>query len=217
MRESIKQFVKIVADTLPIPEPVYEFGSLQVPGQEDFADLRPLFAGKEYIGCDMREGPGVDRILNLHKIDLPPETAGTVLMLDTLEHVEFVRKATEEAHRILKPDGVLVISSVMNRSIHDCPYDYWRFTPEAFKSLLKLFESSFVNFAGDKLFPHTVVGVGFKGETPKNHVDDYVLKLEDWKKRWYKPAGRSWETLVKWITPPILIDIYRRIRYGRTT
>ena len=216
MRESIKQFVKIVADTLPIPEPVYEFGSLQVPGQEDFADLRPLFAGKEYIGCDMREGPGVDRILNLHKIDLPPETAGTVLMLDTLEHVEFVRKATEEAHRILKPDGVLVISSVMNRSIHDCPYDYWRFTPEAFISLLKLFESSFVNFAGDKLFPHTVVGVGFKGETPKNHVDDYVLKLEDWKKRWYKPAGRSWETLVKWITPPILIDIYRRIRYGRT-
>jgi len=147
------------------------------------------------------------------QIDLPTETAGTVLMLDTLEHVEFVRKATEEAHRILKPNGVLVISSVMNRSIHGYPHDYWRFTPEAFISLLKLFESCIVESAGDKLFPHTVVGVGFKGETPKNHVDDYVLKLEDWKKRWYKPAGRSWETLVKWITPPILIDTYRRIRY----
>ena len=216
MRESIKQFVKIVADTLPISEPIYEFGALQVPGQEDFADLRPLFAGKEYVGCDMREGPGVDRILNLHKRDLPPETAGTILMLDTFEHVEFVRKAVEETYRILKPDGVLVISSVMNRSIHGYPHDYWRFTPEAFKSLLKLFESCIVNFAGDKQFPHTVVGVGFKVEIPKNHVDDYVLKLEDWKKQWYEPEGRSWETLVKWITPPILIDIYRRIRYGRT-
>lgn len=217
MRESIKQFVEIVADTLPIPEPIYEFGSLQVPGQEGFADLRPLFAGKEYVGCDMQEGAGVDRILNLHDIDLPSETAGTVLMLDTLEHVEFVRKATEEAHRILKPDGILVISSIMNFPIHDYPHDYWRFTPEAFKSLLKSFESCFVDFAGDKLFPHTVVGVGFKGETPKNHIDDYMLKLDDWKKQWHEPVGRSWETLVKWIAPPIVVDIYRRIRYGRAT
>lgn len=50
MRESIKQFVKVVADTLPILEPIYEFGSLQVPGQESFADLRPFFPSKEYVG-----------------------------------------------------------------------------------------------------------------------------------------------------------------------
>jgi len=216
MRELIKQFVEIVADTLPIPEPIYEFGSLQVQGQEDFADLRPLFAGKEYVGCDMQEGPGVDRILNLHKIDLPPETAGTVLMLDTLEHVEFVRKAVAETYRIMKPDGVLVISSVMNRSIHGYPHDYWRFTPEAFKSLLKVFESCFVDFAGYEKFPHTVVGVGFKGESPRNYVDNFMMKLGDWKKQWHEPTRRTWETLAKWITPPILIDIYRRIRYGRT-
>jgi SAM-dependent methyltransferase len=216
MRGSIKQFVEIIDDTLLIPEPIYEFGSLQVPGQEGFADLRPLFAGKEYVGCDMQEGPGVDRILNLHKIDLPSETAGTVLMLDTLEHVEFVRRATEEAHRILKPEGILVISSIMNFPIHNYPHDYWRFTPEAFKSLLKLFDSCIVDFAGDKKFPHTVVGIGFKGERPKDQVDDFMIKLGDWKRRWHEPAGKSLETLLKWISPPILIDIYRRIRYGRT-
>jgi SAM-dependent methyltransferase len=213
MRESIKQFVGIVAGTLPVAEPIYEFGSLQVPGQEGFADLRPLFAGKEYVGFDMQEGPGVDRIMNLHHIDLPSETAGTVLMLDTLEHVEFVRKATEEVHRILKPDGILVISSIMNFPIHDYPYDYWRFTPEAFKSLLKNFDSCIVDYAGDEKFPHTIIGVGFKGKSPKDQIDDFAMKLRDWKKQWYEPAGRSWETLVKWITPPILIDIYRKIRY----
>ena len=57
MRESIKEFVKIVSETLPIPEPIFEFGSLQVPGQEGFADLRPIFPNKKYIGCDIREGP----------------------------------------------------------------------------------------------------------------------------------------------------------------
>ena len=168
----------------------------------------------------MREGPGVDQILNLHKIDLPSETAGTVLILDTLEHVEFVRKAIEEAHRILKPDGILVISSVMNRTIHDYPYDYWRFTPEAFKSLLNLFESSIVDFAGDKLFPHTVVGLGFNGVISKNHVEDFMIKLEDWKKYWrilpwQLPAGKLLEVLAKLIAPPVLLDFYRRIKYRR--
>ncbi|MDI6603123.1 MAG: methyltransferase domain-containing protein [Patescibacteria group bacterium] len=168
MRELIKQFVKIIAETLPISEPVFEFGALQVSGQEGFADLRPFFLGKKYVGCDIREGPGVDRILNLHHIELPSESVGTVLILDTLEHVEFPRKAMEEVYRILKPNGFTVISSVMNFPIHDCPSDYWRFTPQAFKSILKLFNFSFVDFAGDEHFPHTVVGLGFKGLPPKD-------------------------------------------------
>jgi len=215
MRESIKEFVKIVADTLPIPEPIYEFGSLQVPGQESFADLRPIFGGKEYVGCDLQEGSGVDRILNLHDIDFPSETAGTVLMLDTLEHVELVRKATEEAHRILKPDGILVISSVMKFPIHDFPYDYWRFTPEAFKSLLEPFASSFVDFAGVQQFPHTVVGLGFKSSVSKDCLDDFMTKFERWKDYWHGPAGKPLEAFVKSVVPPIVLNLDSRIRYGR--
>jgi hypothetical protein len=33
MRASIKEFVTIAADTLPVLEPLYEFGALQVTGQ----------------------------------------------------------------------------------------------------------------------------------------------------------------------------------------
>jgi SAM-dependent methyltransferase len=202
VRKSIKEFVRIVAETLPILEPVYEFGSLQVPGQEGIADLRVFFAGKEYIGCDMQEGPGVDRILNLHNIDLPSETIGTVLILDTLEHVEFVRRAIEEAHRILKPNGILVISSVMKFPIHNFPYDYWRFTPEGFRSLLKPFNSSFVDFAGNKQFPHTVVGIGFKGAVSKDKMEVFVEKMKYWKRRSRRPPKDLWKTFAKWITHP---------------
>ena len=138
MRESIKQLVKIVAETLPVAEPIVEFGSLQVPGQEKFADMRPFFPNKEYIGCDMRRGPGVDCIADLHNIAMPAESVGTLLVLDTLEHVEYPREALEQVYRVLKPDGITLITSVMNFPVHDYPYDYWRFTQKGSKAFSRI-------------------------------------------------------------------------------
>lgn len=212
MRESIKEFAKLCAKTLPISDPVYEFGSLQVPGQENFADLRPFFSGKKFVGADMQEGPGVDVVLNLHQIDLPSESVGTVLILDTLEHVEYLRKAMEEAHRILKPNGMIIISSVMNFPIHDFPYDYWRFTPEAFKSLLKFFSSSIVDTSGESFFPHTVVGVGFKGLAPEKDTEEFKKRLKDWKKYWSNPFRYGWRMSVQQFIPPIIFSIYRKVK-----
>jgi SAM-dependent methyltransferase len=201
MRKSIKDFVGIVSTSIPILDPICEFGALQVAGQEGFADLRPLFPAKEYIGCDMREGLGVDKVINLHDIALTSESIGTVLCLDTLEHVEYPRSALEEIHRILKPEGVAIITSVMNFQIHDYPDDYWRFTPEAFKSILKPFSSSFVGFAGIEDFPHTVVGIGFKGQAPQ--LQEFRGSYETWRKR----QARSPEQVVRLVTPPILLPL----------
>ena len=162
MREIVKNFIKIISETLPIKEPIYEFGSYQVEGQENYADLRPFFKNKKYIGADIRKGPGVDVILDLHNINLPSNSVGTVICVDTLEHVEYPRKAIDEIYRILNPDGIVILTSVMNFPIHNYPYDYWRFTPEGFKSLLKNFKKSFTDYIGEKKFPHTILGIGFK-------------------------------------------------------
>lgn len=110
----------------------------------------------------MKEGPGVDKVLDLHDIRMPDESIGTILTMDTLEHVEFVRRAIKEAYRILKPGGLLAIASVMNFPIHDHPQDYWRFTPAAFRSLLRPFPFVLVESVGREDFPHTVIGIGYK-------------------------------------------------------
>lgn len=175
MRPLVRQFVSMVSQTLPVIDPIYEFGSYQVAGQEEIADLRPLFPGKAYVGCDMRPGPGVDEVLNLHDIKLPAHRAGAVLCLDTLEHVEFCHQAVSEMHRILKPGGMCVISSVMAFPIHEFPYDYWRFTPSGFESLLRPFESCWVGFIGDARFPHTVLGIGVKSS---------AVDWSEFRKRW---------------------------------
>src|SRR5512147_449507 len=96
MRAAIKELLGILAESLPVSEPIVAFGARQAAGQEGSADLRPLFPGKEYIGADTRESPGVDRVLDLHHLDLPDASVGTVLVIDTFEHVEFPRQAMAE-------------------------------------------------------------------------------------------------------------------------
>ncbi len=207
MRQNIRDLAVIVNETLPLAGPIYKFGAFQVPDQIHFADLRPLFPGREYVGCDMREGVGVDKILDLHAIDLPSESVGSVLCFDTLEHVEYPGKSLEELHRILEPSGIVVISSVMNFPIHDHPHDYWRFTPEAFRSILKPFASSFVGFQGDALFPHTVIGVGFKGQPAP--LDEFRRRYERWR------AADYWSPrqIVTRITPPVALPVVTAL-YG---
>ena len=114
------------------------------------------------------------------------------MFLDTLEHVEYPRKALKEIHRILDDDGVVIISSVMNFPIHDYPNDYWRFTPNGFISLLSEFQSSFVGSCGaDASFPQTIVGIGFK----RNHPD--LTSFQEAFKKWENSNNSLMEALEK--------------------
>ena len=154
----------------------------------------------------MRSGPGVDVILNLHQLDLKDESVGTAILMDTLEHIEYPHLAMQEVYLVLKPDGVVLISSVMNFPIHDYPYDYWRFTPTAFQSLLKEFKTQRVEFVGQETFPHTVVGIGVKGDYLFS--DSLVNELQQWKREANKKTFRQ---ILRLMTPPILINIYDAI------
>lgn len=156
------QFISELAGTAELPEPIVEFGSLQVEkGQPN--DLRPLFPGKEYIGTDFREGPGVDRVEDLRGLRFDDGEVGTALCLDTLEHCADPLTACREMHRVVGDGGVCVISSVMLFGIHAYPNDYWRFTPEGFRILLEDFDDVDVAGMGDPNCPFYVFGAGAKG------------------------------------------------------
>ncbi len=185
MQKSTLHFVNNCLKLLPIIGPVYEFGALQVHGDGRIEDLRYLFkpTGLDYVGCDMRAGPGVDQVQNLHNLDIPDNSVGCIVCMDTLEHVEYPRKAMLEIHRVLKPNGIAVMSSVFEFPIHGYPNDYWRFTPNGFRSLFKPFKSSLVYAYGrNELSPQTVAGVGFKGDAPDTKA--FHKASEDWEK-WF--------------------------------
>lgn len=174
MRENARALVRAFARAFRTPEPIVEIGALQVPGQEGFADLRPFFPDKTYIGCDLRPGRGVDRIDDAHRLSWPDGSVGTVITVDTLEHVERPFAAMAEIRRVLRPDGMVLMVSVMDFPIHDHPSDYWRFTPAGFQLLLEGFAFRLVGYEGEALKPHTVVGVGACSPPPEGAVADFL-------------------------------------------
>ena len=157
-------FVADLSSAIEFPGPVVEFGALQVEeGQPN--DLRPLFGGREFIGTDLRPGPGVDRVEDLLGLGFGDGEVGTALCLDTLEHCTDPLTACRELARVVADGGVCVISSVMLIGIHAYPSDYWRFTPEGFRTLLAPFDDVDVAGFGTPEHPFFVFGVATKGRT----------------------------------------------------
>jgi SAM-dependent methyltransferase len=208
VRPSIRAFLEQVIDCVDVPGPVFEFGSFRAPGLEELADLRPLFPGKAFVGTDMRPGPGVDRVLDLHAIDLPDDSVGTALVLETLEHVRYPHRAMAELRRVLRPDGVLVASSVMSYPVHNAPSDYWRFTPDGFAALVEDFACAVTQANGPDRLPISVVTVAF-GHAPEEAV---IATLKERLALWAQTTEPRWKEVVRLSVPPALLIGQRRFR-----
>jgi hypothetical protein len=114
-------------------------------GSRDYGstqDIRNLLKGTiDYIGVDMKAGPGVDKMLDLTwdftEIDtiLGHRRFGTIFCLSVLEHCKNPFKMADNLTRLLKDGGKIIICVPFSWKIHAYPDDYWRFTPAALRLL----------------------------------------------------------------------------------
>ncbi len=214
MRHNVRAFVESAAAAFNLAGPVYEFGSYQVHGQEQLGDLRPLFDGAEYTGCDMRPGPGVDRVEDLSGLTLPDRAARVVVCVDTLEHVFDVPRAVAEMTRVLDAGGCMLIAAPMRFHIHEFPSDYWRLTPCCVARLLAPLAASVVGWQGTESFPHTVFGIGCKAPAPRDFASQanrFIELMQGWltdRKTAIPPAQK----LKSWLRSPFISKGERRSR-----
>lgn len=165
MRRAIRKAIQLFSETFTTTDPVVEIGSYYLPSYEKLSDLRPFFRGREYIGCDIREGSTVDRVEDAQNLSFSDSSIGAVLMFEILEHLPSPEKAIAEAYRVLCEDGLLAISVPFNYHLHGFPSDYWRFTASGIYQMLSGFPDKVVFAVGPKLKPAFIFAVASKKES----------------------------------------------------
>lgn len=100
-----------------------------------------LFPNRTTLDIAPRKDIPVDIVADAHDLSqIPDATYDVVLFTEVLEHLHTPHKAIAEIHRIMKPGGMLLLSTRFIFPLHDVPGDYYRYTKYGLQHLLKAFE-----------------------------------------------------------------------------
>ena len=94
-------------------------------GPYDTLDVKKHTDNVTYIGS----------VLDMHMI--PADHYESVICLAVIEHVPDPFKAVSEIHRILKKDGIFILSVPHMSRLHELPHDYFRYTEFGVRELLE--------------------------------------------------------------------------------
>ncbi len=115
---------------------VLEVGALDVNGsvRGDIVALGPA----EYVGIDIRPGPGVDVICDAGDLvaRFGENAFDIVISTELLEHARDWRRIVSNIKRVTKPDGLLIVSTrSYGVDFHRRPFDYWRYEKDDFTAI----------------------------------------------------------------------------------
>lgn len=151
MREAVVNYVRWATENFGFEEPILDTCAGWEPNY-----YQPLFSGKKYIKQDIRDfdPPCIDIVCDICDMKpIPDKSIELVLNLESLEHIAYPQKAIDEIYRVLKYDGLLILTTVMHFKIHRVPKDYWRFTPDGLELLLSRFKILDCTLEGDHKRP----------------------------------------------------------------
>ncbi|MBC7688941.1 MAG: class I SAM-dependent methyltransferase [Aquabacterium sp.] len=94
---------------------------------------------KSQVGCDIMQSSEnkVDVICLATALDFPDHSFDTILCTQVLEHVFDHHTLLKEAHRVLRPGGVIILTVPFCWELHEVPYDFFRITRHGLEELFK--------------------------------------------------------------------------------
>ena len=170
MHESVQAWVRETLEAHPSwvkGRNVIEVGSYNCNGS-----IRPIVeasGSSSYNGIDMREGPGVDYVLDA--ADLKERSCSFLICCEVLEHAEHWQAVLTGMVRALTPGAWLMITARGEGfPMHGFPDDYWRFTPLIMSQALNAAGLKGTNVTLDPQVAHP--GVFAYGRKPTGWTDD---------------------------------------------
>jgi glycosyltransferase involved in cell wall biosynthesis/SAM-dependent methyltransferase len=146
---------------------VLEIGSLDVNGS-----IRHLVEARgpaRYVGVDIVDGPGVDAVLDCLDVvaEFGQDAFDAVVSAEMMEHAQDWQGCLLAMTRVLKPGGVLVITTRgPGFAYHHAP-DHWRYTQDGFRQALAWLGLDPLVLMDDPEFP----GVFIKARKPDDWQD----------------------------------------------
>jgi SAM-dependent methyltransferase len=110
---------------------------------------RSFFEGRlnRYVAVDLQLDGVVDVVGNCEELPFRTESFDVVLSTDTLQYVCDPVSGVREIHRVLRPGGVLILSTRAQYPEHHD--EYWRFLPAALSLLASEFSTARVAAEGN--------------------------------------------------------------------
>jgi SAM-dependent methyltransferase len=118
---------------------VFDIGCGNKPFELYIRALTKNYDKSAYRGCDIVQSSEqkADIICDVTNIAEKSSAYDVVICTQVIEHVFEHSRVFEEAYRLLKPEGIFIVSSNLVWEIHEAPYDYYRFTRYGFIKLLE--------------------------------------------------------------------------------
>lgn len=150
MHASVMAWVKARISTGLMPKAVLELGSFDVNGS-----VRPLFSSARlYAGIDQFAGRGVNVRACASSLPFPDKSFDLVVSTEMLEHDLAFWLSLQEAYRVLKPGGDLLLTCRgFGFPRHEFPGDYYRFTVKGLVKLLWALEFEVLLGQADPQYP----------------------------------------------------------------
>jgi SAM-dependent methyltransferase len=102
-------------------------------GQEPYRDL--LSNGRSVCVTDINPGKGIDMLADAHALPFADGSFDAIVAVEVLEHLRNPVAASSELARVLRPDGVALITIPFMFRVHGDPYDFQRFTANGLEAL----------------------------------------------------------------------------------
>lgn len=133
---SVKDRYKDLLPVLPLVKgKLLDVGCGDKPYQKWFCNV------DEYVGVDIYPGPKVDIVIDeTSQWPFDDSTFDAVWCTQVFEHVKDLDHILDEIYRVLKPQGILMITVPFLYNEHGSPYDFRRFTIYGLKQLLEKYE-----------------------------------------------------------------------------